>query len=61
MRAAYATLPAGTSAGSYSVLTCVDATHRVRERREADDCRGTASRLFVTHAPPAVAGSPAGP
>ncbi len=61
VRAASATIPAGTSSGSYGVLTCVDATHRVRERREADPCRGSASRLFVTDAPPAVAGSPAGP
>jgi subtilase family serine protease len=48
------TVPVATAAGSYHVLACADATKRVRERSERNNCRAVATLLVAgrwRHAP----------
>lgn len=49
-------LPPGVRAGTYFVLACADATARLRERREGDNCRAGARidiRAAIATPPPA--------
>ena len=50
-------VPAGTDAGSYHVVACADARRVVRERREGNNCRTTATPIAVV-VPPAPDGPP---
>ena len=40
-------VPASAPAGSYSLLACVDATRRVAERNERNNCRAARGRVVV--------------
>lgn len=40
-------IPANAAAGRYSLLACVDATRRVAERNERNNCRAARSRVVV--------------
>jgi uncharacterized repeat protein (TIGR01451 family) len=42
------TIPRGTAAGAYFVLACADATAKVRERNERDNCRASTHQTAVT-------------
>lgn len=47
------TIPASTAAGTWWVIACADATTRVREKREGNNCRAASQALRVTvPAPP---------
>lgn len=45
-------VPAGTPARSYRVLACADATRKVRETKEGNNCRVAARAVRVTAPPP---------
>jgi hypothetical protein len=42
------TLPRSTKAGTYHVLACADDRARVREARESDNCRSSATKVKVS-------------
>ena len=44
---AHLTIRAGAPGGRYSVIACVDATRRVRERNERNNCRAARRRVAV--------------
>ncbi len=44
---AHLRIPAGTPGGQYAVVACVDATRRVRERHERNNCRAARGRVAV--------------
>lgn len=48
------TIPASTPAGTWWVLACADATTRVREKREGNNCRAAGRALRVTLPAPAT-------
>lgn len=50
-------VPAGTKLGPYRVLVCADATSRVKERDERNNCRATKTRVVIRAA---GSGSPTG-
>jgi len=57
-------IPRALAAGSYVVFACADATARIRESNERNNCRSAAARVVVRSAgtgavPTAVAASPA--
>jgi subtilase family serine protease len=49
---AIATVPRETRVGLYSVVACADASHKVRESREWNNCRAAARQLLVGKPPP---------
>ncbi|GAA1962204.1 hypothetical protein GCM10009798_22460 [Nocardioides panacihumi] len=54
------TIPGATRPATYGVRVCLDDPSRVRERRESDNCRLTATRLTVTARPTPPTIPPAG-
>jgi hypothetical protein len=44
---AHLTIRAGAPGGRYSLIACVDATRRVRERNERNNCRAARRRVAV--------------
>jgi hypothetical protein len=54
------TVPADTSPGVYRLLACADATKRLKEKSERNNCRASANALQVTAEQPAV-GQSGGP
>jgi hypothetical protein len=57
-RATSATIPAGTSAGSYYLIACADSKKKVREGNEKNNCRAGRTPIRVTRAAPT---QPTGP
>jgi hypothetical protein len=56
-RSARLAVPASVGAGSYRLRACVDASHRVAEGNEANNCRTAAGRVAVAdRTPPVFAG-----
>lgn len=53
-------VPSAARAGRYSLVACVDATRRVRERNERNNCRAARQRIGVPGPGGAIPGSPAG-
>ncbi len=48
------TIPASTGTGTWYVVACADASHKVRESRESNNCRASASLTVTAPAPPVV-------
>jgi RHS repeat-associated protein len=57
------TVPAATAPGSYTLIACADATAKVKERSESDNCRAgtviTVAKPAAGGTPPAAGGAPA--
>lgn len=53
-------VPPAARAGRYALVACVDATRRVRERDERNNCRAARRRVGVPGPGGAIPGSPAG-
>ncbi len=48
------TIPASTGTGTWYVVACADASHKVRESHESNNCRASASLTVTAPAPPVV-------